>query len=330
LWEQRKAESAKASAAGMKTLEPGPEPTLEEVIAEQGRERLLGIIRDLVRWENSRDGRVLQLRIRTGGPIASRARYHSAPAAKHCREYAPTDTDELHQVAGALMSSRRSKVLGWQLLYEARTGLRSEETVRLRLDARPNEAGGLTADGGSLCVRRAEKPKSYNPYVRVHEGLADVMAAHKIWLAKRYPSSPWCFPGRERDAHKHVDKSALTKALDRPHQVFLEFRKTESDPAKFPEQPHLTRKYTSHGAGRAFYVYARRCQGADDPQICYEINHTGGVGTLEQVYALPARHWKNGQALGMPWLPKGSPAWSRIKGLDFSALHVTTGVSYDI
>jgi hypothetical protein len=42
-------------------------------------------------------------------------------------------------------------------------------------------------------------------------------------------------------------------------------------------------------------------------QICYEINHTGGVGKVEQVYVLPARHWKNGQAPGMPRLPKGAP-----------------------
>jgi len=93
-------------------------------------------------------------------PIASRARYHPATAAKHCREYAPTDTDELHEVAGTLMSSRRSEVLGWQLLYEAMTGLRSEEAVQLRLNARPNEAGGLTPDGGSVCVRRADKSRN--------------------------------------------------------------------------------------------------------------------------------------------------------------------------
>jgi hypothetical protein len=48
----------------------------------------------------------------------------------------------------------------------------------------------------------------------------------------------------------------------------------------------LPRKYTSHGGGRAFYVYARRSQGVDDPQICYEINHVGGVGTTRH----PARN----------------------------------------
>jgi putative DNA methylase len=59
LWDERKVEFARASATGIKPPEPGPEPALEEVVAEQDRERLFDIIRDLVKWENSSNERVL-------------------------------------------------------------------------------------------------------------------------------------------------------------------------------------------------------------------------------------------------------------------------------
>jgi len=236
-------------------------------------------------------------------PIASRARYYSAGDATHCKEYSVESADELHTAASKLMASRRSEVAGWQLLIEGMSGLRTEEAVTLRMGVGAQEPGGLTPDGSNLCVRRAEKSKKANPNVRVHEGLALVLKAHAIWHAQRYPLSPYYLPGRDRKKALHIDKSVLTKGLDRL------FRKKV-----------LPKKYTSHGAGRAFFIYARRCQGATDPEICYEVNHTGGVGTLESVYALPARHWSTGGAPGMSWLPTGKPAWTVIKDVDFSAL----------
>jgi putative DNA methylase len=59
-WAALKATFDKARGAGMKSvLDPGFEPKLEEVIAEMERERLFDIIRELVKWENSNDERVL-------------------------------------------------------------------------------------------------------------------------------------------------------------------------------------------------------------------------------------------------------------------------------
>jgi hypothetical protein len=231
-------------------------------------------------------------------PIASRVRYYSKTDAKHCREFAPTDVDELHRIAGIIMSNSRSETLGWQLLFEGMTGLRCEEAVILRMDARADEPGGLTLDGGSICVRRAAKSQRYNYYLEANEGLKLVMAAHKIWHAARYPNSPWYFPGRKGEGvSNHVDKSALTKLLDRLYKRRI-----------------LAKKYTSHGAGRAFYVLVRRSQRIPDPQIAYELNQTGGVATLEQVYGLPPEHWKNGNAPMLSWIPK-RPAWTRIKDI---------------
>ncbi|HTV40375.1 MAG TPA: hypothetical protein VMF08_07360, partial [Candidatus Sulfotelmatobacter sp.] len=49
----------KAKAGGISAPPPGPEPKLEDIIAEIERERLFEIIRELVKWENSNNERVL-------------------------------------------------------------------------------------------------------------------------------------------------------------------------------------------------------------------------------------------------------------------------------
>ncbi|HXJ61005.1 MAG TPA: DUF1156 domain-containing protein, partial [Verrucomicrobiae bacterium] len=59
-WAELKAIFTKVSSAGMKSVpDPGAEPKLEDVIVEVERERLFDIIRELVKWENSSNERVL-------------------------------------------------------------------------------------------------------------------------------------------------------------------------------------------------------------------------------------------------------------------------------
>jgi putative DNA methylase len=61
-WEARKSVFDKAVAAGVPASSnplPGPEPKLEDILVETERERLFDIIRELVKWENSNDERVL-------------------------------------------------------------------------------------------------------------------------------------------------------------------------------------------------------------------------------------------------------------------------------
>jgi len=58
-WEERKAIFDKAQRSGVSAPEPGSEPTLEEIVAEQERERLFRIIEDLVQWENTTNEEVL-------------------------------------------------------------------------------------------------------------------------------------------------------------------------------------------------------------------------------------------------------------------------------
>ena len=97
-------------------------------------------------------------------PIRDRKRYHKASNARHCRECAPEDADELHSIAGHLFKDPRSEALGWQCLFGGSTGLRTNELLALRIDARPDEPGGLTDDHGSLCVRRSKSVGRDNPY----------------------------------------------------------------------------------------------------------------------------------------------------------------------
>ncbi|MEY4199472.1 MAG: hypothetical protein RLZZ265_1212 [Verrucomicrobiota bacterium] len=225
-------------------------------------------------------------------PIATRSRYHSARDARHCRECAPVDASELHTAAQLLFSNPRSEVLGWQLLFEANIGLRSGEALSLCMDARADEPGGLTKDGQSLCVRRSKDPRRNNPYVFVHSEFKQLLAAHRRWHEQRYPESPFCFPGRDRDRAQPVAVGALTQAL-----------------ARLRKRGQLKRKLISHGM-RAFYVLVRRSNGASDSQIAWEINHVGGVHTLESVYGGVPPHWIQGKGPKLSWLPSGAPAWS--------------------
>lgn len=60
VWEEATSELARAEAAGISAPPPGLEPTLDEIIAEQERDRLFRIIEDLVLWENTTNETVLE------------------------------------------------------------------------------------------------------------------------------------------------------------------------------------------------------------------------------------------------------------------------------
>src|SRR5690606_38250986 len=60
IWEQARETSDKAKAAGISAPDPGPEPTLEDILAEQERLRLFELIEQLVQWENTTNETVLQ------------------------------------------------------------------------------------------------------------------------------------------------------------------------------------------------------------------------------------------------------------------------------
>lgn len=227
-------------------------------------------------------------------PIANRVRYHQSSKARHCRDLCPVSPEELHDAIAHLFSHSSSEVLGWQALFEAFTGLRTSEALGMRWDAAPNEPGWTTSDGRSLVVRRTKKGSRENPCLEVHPDLRRLLDALRVWRQRRHPESPWFFPGRS-DLDRPVYKGALTHALDR-----------------LLEKKLVARKFTSHGM-RAYYVLVRRSNGISDTQIAWEINHVGGVSTLESVYGGVPAHWRDSKGPRLGWLPASDPpAWERI------------------
>jgi putative DNA methylase len=60
LWEEAWTLAEKAKGSGLPVPEPGPAPTLDDMLADLERQRLFRIIEDLVLWENTTDETVLQ------------------------------------------------------------------------------------------------------------------------------------------------------------------------------------------------------------------------------------------------------------------------------
>jgi len=60
LWQEARTLAEKAKEAGLPVPEPGPAPTLDDMLADQERQRLFRIIEDLVLWENTTNEKVLQ------------------------------------------------------------------------------------------------------------------------------------------------------------------------------------------------------------------------------------------------------------------------------
>jgi hypothetical protein len=203
----------------------------------------------------------------------------------------PDDADELHNIAALLFKNPHSVVLGFQMLFEASTGLRTSEILKWGYD----KFGTTTSDGKSVHVWRCKGQHAVNPYVTNHEGLQALIAAHAKWKAEYYPNSAWFFPGHDRDSNQPVNKGALAHALRRLHAKGL-----------------MKKKRISHGM-RGFYVTVRRSHGITDAQIAHEIGHTSGGSTLGKVYGGVPPEWLTGGGPKMSWLPTGKPAWESIK-----------------
>ena len=59
-WKKAKETALLAASHNISTPDPGPEPDLDQILAELERERLFKIIEDLVKWENTNNEEVLQ------------------------------------------------------------------------------------------------------------------------------------------------------------------------------------------------------------------------------------------------------------------------------
>ena len=219
-------------------------------------------------------------------PLANRPKYQPTNAVHHCREFMPGDAEQLHACAALLFGHPHSAVLGFQMLFEAYTGLRTCEVLKWRTDSGADGFGYVM--GQFLRVWRCKNQHLVNPYVNIHDGLVELLAAHKAWKEEHYPQSPWFFPSHF--GGDCVNKSALAHALRRLHR-------------------NGGKKFTSH-AMRAFYVTVRRSQGATDALIAHEIGHQSGGATLAGTYGGVPPNWLNGGGPNLKWLPASKRAWS--------------------
>jgi integrase len=240
-----------------------------------------------------------------GNPISKRARYRQAKDIRHCREFMPQDAEELHTIVRFMFGKKKSQVLGFQALCEAYTGLRTQEVLKLRVDAPPRSPGWISPDGKHLHVWRLKNQHQNNPYVVIRPGLRDALNALFRWKAEHYPISPWFFPS-PYDPQKTVDESSLVHKLGDYGSALAEMAARISK-EQGTEAASQTLIFTSHGL-RAWYVTVRRSCDISDAQIAYEIGHSSGGGTLAEVYGGVPPSWREEGGPKMAWLP-AEPAW---------------------
>lgn len=226
-------------------------------------------------------------------PVRNRKRFYQPSKARHARDCAPASGDELHEICILMFAGNfRTQVLAWQALFEAFTGIRTNEALLLKVSAKRREQAGFVERGKWLWLHRSKS--GVNPWVvlDVRPELRKLIAAHREWLKKYYPDSPWYFPSAE-DPNKPVTISALNRYLSRLHK-----------------SGDLPRKITSHGL-RAFYVLVRRSQGIADGQIAAEIGDKTTTLIASTYGGIPPK-WKGGPEISfMP--TKGKPAWAFAK-----------------
>jgi hypothetical protein len=223
--------------------------------------------------------------------IRDRRKLYSPARARHCRDCAPETGDELHEIVRLLFAgNQRGHVLGWQALFEAFTGCRTNEVLLWRMDRHARGEPGFVESNKWLHLQRSKR--GVNPWI-VIDGRPELMAlieAHKQWHRTILEKTPWYFPSPENPA-KPIRKWALTARLGDLHK-----------------SGHLKKKITSHGL-RAFYVLVRRSQGISDGQIAAEIGDRT-ISLIETTYGSLPENWRGGNQVS--FMPKGKPAWDSI------------------
>lgn len=205
-----------------------------------------------------------------------RPRFQKSSDVKHCREFMPENGEELNRLAAALFANPASESLGWQLLFEAMTGCRTNEILRLRTDATRGCPGFI--ESGRLDIRRSKAGVA--PWVVIHPDLAEAIQAWRAWHSGR---SVWWLPGR--DPAQPLDKTSLAHAL-----------------ARVTKELGLPRR-TSHGL-RAYFVTLQRRAGFRDEEVAEMIGDKT-VSLIQSTYG----ERRFGEAK-LSWRSE-QPAWSK-------------------
>lgn len=213
-----------------------------------------------------------------------RPKYRRSTDVKHCRESAPATADIIHKLARHFFKSRRSEVLGWQLLFTMFTGCRTSEMLRLMLDADSPAKPGFI-QGNYLFLRRSKG--GVNPFAVIGKEFSKMIRAFKKWHTLRFPDVHFYFPNHMGDC---ISRHALSNGLKRACEQL--------------EINHVT----PHGV-RSFYVTKRRSDGINDVAIAGEIGDKTTL-LMETTYGSRPPNWFGGGDL--TWMPKNSlPAWDQ-------------------
>lgn len=228
-----------------------------------------------------------RLRANNPGPSSTAVRI------AHCREFAPADGNELNLLAQYFFAERPSQPIGFQMLFEAFTGCRTCEALRLRTDARNTDEPGFI-QGNHLFLARSKR--GINPHVLINSELADFIECWRAWHTANHAGNPWWFPGRALTRQPLVVaplvKGALNFALRRACAAL-----------GLP-------KRTSHGL-RSYFVTRCRGDGDTEAQIAAKLGITS-LALLEQVYGGRPPNWDGLQKIRY-WPANAAPAWHRWK-----------------
>lgn len=219
-------------------------------------------------------------------PVVGRARNRRSRDVRHCRESMPKNADELHAVARHLLEGDQSQSTGWQMLFEAYTGMRTNEVLELRVDAKDRKSPGWI-EGNYLYIRRS-KGGGF-PYVTMTPELRALAAAHRVWHDERWPECPYFFPGQL--GVTALERTVLTRRLS----VVC---------------PRLgVGKITSHGL-RAYFVTVMRSRGMSNEQVAALIGDRT-ASLIETTYGALPEVWAGGDPMG--FTPERSlPAWEKL------------------
>lgn len=228
-------------------------------------------------------------RLRSDNPRVS----STAEKIHHCREFAPADGNELHLLAQFFFDEPRTQAVGWQMLFEAFTGVRTNEAIRLRTDATTRDVPGFI-EGNHLFIARSKR--GINPWILITPELRDFLDSFWNWHRLTHAGNPWWFPGMTtvggvaelRPRSKYTISHALHRAA-----------------------AHLgLPRRTSH-ALRSFFVTMCRGNGDSEAQIADKLGVTS-VALVSQVYGSRPPNWDGLRKLKY-WPDNAAPAWHRWK-----------------
>lgn len=227
-------------------------------------------------------------------PIASdRKSFYKPEQARHCTAVMPRSDEEFHHRIAVLLSSDRTRPLGFQYALEGLTGCRTSEILACRLDAKalPNDGGEPGYfDAFKLHVHRCKD--GINPYtpmeaVAGHDPLRDFMQAFLNWHETEHRASPYFIPGGR--SNQPMDRCSLNKALIRTSELLK------------------LDKVTSH-AQRAYFVHTMRSLGVADNEIAARLGHRS-TQQVEQTYGKVKTGWFG--SWQQDFLPEDfAPAWA--------------------